>query len=454
MAAFYFTLHFTNKREKLVTFSKKKGKITQMKTNTVTPTYRAGANLYDPAKSGFARVEVLGSEDLFPNEGFEFKPGKTKLTNSYRVSEDSPFVSTIHHSINATTEEQKVMEKQMPQMIRTERLCTKAAATAIATGTEGELRPLHSQIAAEAVLKERQQQVYMKEQTRIARMKDEQLWAEIEQQEADATRAFYNRNDTSKRESQQQLAAIYQQEFALHKKRQEEQMRIEKEEADRIAKVQAAEEAAEKEKARKKKEEEKARLIEFEKLNSTMLGKKKKLQEEEREIEKRVQKEHEQQEQQQLANERRLAKIREEKNRRREKIIEIQTKRLEEMNKKVDTTLENAVSEIAAREEKQRLAEIEKREAMRKQRHDEWQQSLKLKEERLLAAKNKPKTPIQDDPDEEARQFEALTRSQNMKRLREAQKKQIEERKMREQKELEENLKTPSSCYFLKDNDW
>ena len=422
-------------------------------TATKIPTYRAGANLRDSATSGFSRVDIIGQEDLFPNEGYEFKPGRSKLTNSYRVSQDSPFAPTFHHKINDKTEEQKELERQMPQMIRTDRLCTKAAATAITTCFDGELYPLHSNIAEQAVLKERQQQIYMKEQTKLARMKDEQRWAEIEQQEADATREFYNRNDNSKREAQKRLADIYKNEFTLHKKRQEEQAAIERQEAEQRAKVQAAQEAAEREKALAKKEKERQQLLEFEKTNGTMLQRKKIRQQQEMEIEKRVQKEHDDQEAKAQARQEYLNKIKEEKNKRRERLIELQTKKLNEMQKKRDTTLENAASELQKREEEERLAEIEKRKNMVKQRHNEWQQSLKLREEKRLAEKNRPRTPIIDDGAEYEREFERLTRAEEMKRLREAQKKQIEERKAREQKELEENLK-PQSCYFLKDSEW
>ena len=421
-------------------------------TRPRVPTYRAGANLHDTATSGFSRVDIIGQEDLFPNEGYEFKPGRSKLTNSYRVSEDSPFAPTFRHKINDKTEEQKVLEQQMPQMIKTDRLCTKAAATAIRTCIDGELMPLHSSIAEQAVLKERQQQIYMNEQRKLAQMKDEARWAEIEQQEADATRAFYNRNDTSKRDAQRQLAEVYQNELTLHKRRIQEQQNIEKQEAEQRAKVQAAQEAAEKEKARQKKDEERKRLLEFEKLNGTMLQRKKQRQLAEMEIDKRVQKEHEQIEAKNQARQEYLQKIKDEKNKRREKIIQMQAKKLLEMQKKQDTTLENAVSELQKREEAERQAEIQKRKDMVKQRHDEWQESLKLREEKKLAEKNRPKTPEIIDYDEDAREFERLTRIEEMKRLRAAQKKQIEERKAREQKELEENLK-PYNSFFLKDDD-
>ena len=90
---------------------------------------------------------------------------------------------------------------------------------------------------------------------------------------------------------------------------------------------------------------------------------------------------------------------------------------------------------------------------MVKHRHIEWQESLRLREEKCFAEKNRPKTPVTYDNYEYEQEFMRVTHAEEMKRLREAQKKQIEERKAREQKELEENIKTPASCYLLKDSD-
>lgn len=412
----------------------------------------AGARKDDIATSGFSRVDILGNEDLFPNEGFEFKPGKSKLTNSYRMSEDSPFTNTVKQSMAPKSEEQKVMEEQMPNMIRSERLCTKTAANAIATGQIGELRPLHSQIAQDCVQKQLKQQLIMKEQTRAARMKDDAHWAQVEQEEAEATHAFLNRNDNSKRDQQKQLAEVYKRELRLHKQKALEQQEIEKAEAARIAKIQAEEAAAEKEKARKKKEEEKKALAEFEKTNGSLLNRKKRQQQEEAAIEAAVQKEKEQIEAQKAEREAHLQKIREEKEKRREKIFQIQSKKFLELKAKNERIINTAASELAEREEAERLAEIERKQQMRKQRNEDWQNSLKLKAQREEEKKNRPKTPIEDDKYDEERAFEEVTRREEMKRLREAQLRQIAERKAREAKEREEELK-PQSCYFLKDND-
>lgn len=402
--------------------------------------------------SGFSRVDIIGNEDLFPDEGFEFKPGKTKLTNSYKMSEDSPFTNTVKQSMAPKSEEQRVMEAQMPNMIRTERLCTKTAANAIATGNIGELRPLHSQIAKECVQKQLKQQLIMKEQTRAARMKDEAHWAQVEQAEAEATTAFLNRNDNSKREQQKQLAAVYQRELRLHKAKAQAQADLEKEEAEKLLRIQQQEEAVEKEKARKKKEEEKKALEEFERTNGTLLNRKKRQQEEEKVLMEHVQREQEQIEAQKREREEHLAKIRDEKEKRREKIFQIQSKKFLEIKAKNERIIDTAASELAAREEAMRIAEIEKRAQMKKQRNEDWKMSLRLKQQKLEEEKNRPKTPIIDDKYDEERAFEEVTRKEEMKRLRDAQLRQIAERKLREAREREEDMKL-TNCYFLKDND-
>ena len=418
---------------------------------------RAGANIRDPNGSGYARsVDILSQPDLFPNEGYEFKPNtRSKLTNSYKVSEDSPFTSTVPHKMVDKTEEQKVMEQQVPQLIRTERLCTKAAVKAIATPTDGEIRPLHSQIVDQAVFKEREQQRAMNEQIRIARMKDEAKWADDEQREAEATRAFYNRNDNSRRLQQEALRNVYKNEIALHKKRQQDQLALEKKEAEKNAKIQAAEEAKEREIACKKKEEERKRVEEFEKTNGTMLNRKRLRQQQEMEIDRRVQKEHEEIEAKQQAREAVVRKAKEEKNRIRERIIQQQAQRLLEMQKKQDTTLENAVSEITMREEQEREAEIEKRKMLADKRNRDWQQSLKQIEAKKEAARREKMEPAFTTTDnDDFREAEEIQRREKEKRLRAAQLKQIQERKEREARERQEQLNEKADYFFLKESEW
>ena len=420
-----------------------------------TRKYRAGVNLRDPVRSGFARVDILSQEDLFPDQGYEFKNGKTKITNSYKVSTDSPFTTNVPHKIADKTEEEKIIEKQMPDLIRTERLCTIAEAKAIAAPVDGELRPLHSKIVAQAVYKERQQQMTMNEQRRIAKMKDDAKWVDAETREAEATCEFYKTNGSDKRAKQQRLAEIYKKEIALHKKHEQDRLALEKEEAERDAKIQAEAEQREKEALRKKKEEERKRVTEFEKLNTSLLNRKKLRMQQEHEIDLRVQKEKEQQEAQQAARAEYLQKIKDEKNRLRERNIMRQAKILQEMQKKEDTTLENAQSEIALREEQERQAEVEKRRQMMIRRNMDWKKSLKARETKDAdERRRKMESPFSDDGSEDYRAAEAISRKENERKIRAAQARQIQERKAREAKERQQELSEGANYYFLKDNEW
>ena len=414
---------------------------------------RAGAKLNDIAQSGFARVEVLNQQDLFPNEGFEFIPGKTKLTNSYKVSEDSPFTTQFHHSMAPATEEQQVIDKSMPQMIKTERLCTRAAAIAISTGTDGELRPLHSEIAREAVLKERQAQVQLKEKLRIARMKDEAHWAEIEQQEADATTAFLNRNDNAKRTAQRNLANVYMNELTLHKKREQQQLAEERAEAERNAAIQAEEDRKLAEKLKAKREKDRARNEELKILNDRLLKRKQIRREQEAKEAAIIAADAAKLEEERQAREERARTIRAEKDKRRERLITIQGKKLAEINARQNKAAEITESEYAKRQEADRIAREQAALEARRQRHDEWLESVRIREEKKREMRNRPATPTYLDPADEERDFEEKTRAEAQRRLREAQLKQIQERRAREEAERLENSK-PQSCFFLKDNEW
>lgn len=417
-------------------------------------TLRAGANRHDVAQSGFARVDLLTHEDLYPNEGYQFPPGKTKSTNSYRVSGESPFNATVVYPVVPKSEEEKVLSNQMDQMIRTESLCTKTAATAISTGKDGEVYPMHSHVAKEAVLKERKQQIMLKEQLKIAKMKDDAHWSEVEQEEAKATTAFLNSNANKKRMQQQNLASIYKRELDLHKLKEKQAEDEEKAEADKLAELQRLDDEKEQEKLRLKRIEDQKRTEEYKILNEKLLNKKKNKVAEERAAQKLLEAEHAKIDEERAERAQRDIAIREAKNNRRQRLIDMQSMKLAEIlekNRKEESETQSAFQrhlelQEQARKDKQRLA--------REQMHNDWQLSLKLKQERLLAEKNRPRTPIEPDPAEDERNMAELVRKENMKRLRDAQLRQMAERRAREERERQEELNSTSQAYFLKDNEW
>jgi len=416
---------------------------------------RAGAKKNDIANSGFARVEILGQEELFPKEGYEFPPGKSKLTNSYRMSEDSPFTTQTKHTLTQKTEEQKAIEASTNELIRTERLCTKTAALVIATGNDGEVRPIHGRIAEETVLKQRKQQLLIKEQVKIAKMKDDQHWAEVEQEEANATNSFLGKTNKSKKEQQQALAEVYKKELELHKQKAQEEAEQNRKEAERLSKIEQEENEKEKKRLELKKQKDAERVKEYKELNDKLLNRKKLKRVEEAEAEKKTQEEHTKILKQMEEREEKQRKIREEKNQRRERLIEIQTKQLSDLKSKETKQLEIAASELEKRKEEETKRKQEKDLKVREDTKKEWKQSLIDKQDKLMDKKFRPKTPPQPDLEEDARAFDAMVKSENMKKIREQQRLAAEQRKNEEKLLKEKQRNTPETCYILKDNeDW
>jgi hypothetical protein len=417
-------------------------------------TIRAGASKGDLYSSGYVRsVDIIGQEDLFPSEGYAFPPGKTKLTNSYRVSRDSPFsthlnVPLVHHS-----DEDATIERSRPSLIRLERLCTRTAAAAISSPTDGELRPLHSRIAEQAVLKERKAQLALKEDLRLARMRDEMHWADVERLEAETSKALVGEDERAKRAAEQGLAAVYNRELELHAAAKAEEARLEQEEAEKLTKEYSIAERKEREAREAKKAESRARAEESRLGNSGLLERKARERDEARAEEDRIAREHAELEEQQQQREARVKKARADKDGARERIISAQVRRLaaERAGRGEDEVTDSQV-------ERNKVAAIKKEEErvskMRQEEAQGWKEFCLQKDEKLVEDKKRRLAPEELPPDarENERQAEERMRRIGAKRLQGAQLQQIAERKAREAEEAQRN-REGSAMFFLKDED-
>jgi hypothetical protein len=128
---------------------------------------------------------VLGQEDASPDGGAAQGPVRPRFSKASQVSRDSPFSTQLDVPLVPRSDEQATVDRSREKLIGLDRRCTIAAARAIAAPADAGLRPLHSKIAQEAVLKERHAQLVLKEQLRIARMRDEVRWADVGRQEGE-----------------------------------------------------------------------------------------------------------------------------------------------------------------------------------------------------------------------------------------------------------------------------
>ena len=425
-----------------------------MRPKTAVPTYRAGTNFRDQSRSGYARVDILGQQDLFPEQGYEFPPNaRVPLqTRTYKVSEDSPFNCTQHQKMIKKSKEEKQIQKQTNSWMRTDQMCTRAAVRAIATPTPGELREINSKIAAEAVKKERDEQIRAREKIRLARMKDEAYWTGVEQREGISTKTIGETIAFRKQQSQRALADDYKQQFALHAKVKEEEKRQEQLEVQKMRQMEA--EDAEKERKRQAtlREIARERNREFQKRNEELMQRKEKRIEEDLAAEKIIQKQQE--ENTRRMEERALFEKtrREEKNRIRNNMIEKQAKELAELKARQQRSDEIAQSEIEKREEAERQRRLKRQEDMKTQRNKEWMAYQRTRDMRYMDKQDTPD--FVNDDDDAVRAADALFRRKRQAALRQEQLRQIDLRRKREKDELEESRRAPDNMFFLKDNEW
>lgn len=416
-------------------------------------THRAGMDLKDPARSAYARTYVLGQDDLFPNEGYEFKPtAKPKRTKSYKVSEDSPFNNTEDVKVVKKLKEDKVIKKNRKDIMRTELLCTRTAKKAIAAPTPGELRPINSIIAAKAIQKERDEQIKLRQKLKVAKMQDEAYWEEVEQNEGTATLKINKAIEAQRHYDQKDLADDYRRQFAEHKKIKDEEEREKVREAERIELVQREEEQKERLRKIQLRELARERNHEFQLRNDELLQRKEKRIEDDIDNEKILAKQHAEVEQRMEERER-LAKFRrDEKNRIRNELIDKQAKQLKELKEKQQRSDHIAESELTKREEARRRAEARKKKEMEKDRNREWLDYQRKKDTRLTDYVETPDFDTNDD--DTARDYDAKIRKQLTSKLQKDQFNQMMQRRQQEQQALKDSRRKKDNMFFLKDNEW
>lgn len=429
-------------------------------TRTAVPTYRAGTNMRDPTRSGFARVSVIDQQDLFPHEGYEFPADAAASikppTNSYRISEDSPFTNKFQHSSAWRAPTPDAISQCMNTMMKTERVCNMVASKAISTPSDGELRPLHSQIATEAIKKEREVQMRVREQMKIQSMKDEAYWAQLEHEQGLQTHQVHTNYKSLIKSQQKSLARDYENQFALQRKRRQEEQEQERQELEKLKQLQKEEDEKEKQRQARLKQIAEERKKEFQAKNEEILNRRKIRIEKELEEEKIIQKQHEEAEERQQLRQTWEKQRRDEKNRMRDRIIADQTKRLAEIKAKETKFQAAAESDVAKRDEERRQAEIQKRKDMTLQRNREYREFVKQKE--LAKSQKKEVVPDFTKTDEDDyRAAEEQIRAKRMKSLRLVQQEQARQRKEKERQERQDQLNeatTGDTMYFLKDSEW
>lgn len=425
------------------------------KTKAAPPTFRAGLNFHDPSRSGYARVSILDHQDLFPNQGTEFPDDRHKPpTKSYLISSTSPFTTRFEHSSAWREPVPDAISQSLNTMLKTEQVCNRVAARAIAAPTDGEIRPLHSQIAAQAVQKERETQLRVREQLRLQQMKDDDYWANVEREQGIQTRRIETMELENRRARQRELANDYQRQFELHTKRLQEEKEQDRQEAERLKQLQREEEVKEQKRQQTLRLQAEERKKEFEAKNAEILMRRQKRIEDDLEEERRIQAQYAEVQDRMAEREAKVRKAREDATARRERLIAQQSQRLAELKAKENRFLEAGESEVAKREEARRLADEERKRTMTMELKKSYNEFVQQKD--LAQAERKDTPDFTASGDEDFRKADERMRAIRMRKLRLIQQEQARERRERERREREEEQRPPvgDTMYFLKDNEW
>jgi hypothetical protein len=427
-----------------------------MRKGSPVPPYRAGTNFKDPTRSGFARVPVLNQEDLFPNEGYTFPETRPKPpTNSYRISEDSPFSVKFEHSSAWREPVSNAISQSMNTMLKTEEICNRVAVGAISAPTPGELRPLHSEIANRAVQRERAVQLKINEQIRLQTMKVDDYWTRLERDQVGQTQDVNEAAVARHRAAQRALATSYQTDIVLHSEKENALAKADIEEAKRL------------DLRNRFTDETEARTVTN--RHALALQTKKEGFEARTAVAIRKQREIEDS----LAEEERIAvaaadlsyqrdqralrekQLRDEKAVRSEKLIAAGAKAMQAAQARQVQQPEIAPSEYLERTEARRKAKDEERQEASRQRNRDYNQSVRLRDQRPT---DRVDTPDFTNSDEDAlKEADARMKLLNMNRLRSCQRRQADERRGQEEGETISRLaesRDRDTMYFLKDNAW
>jgi hypothetical protein len=417
-----------------------------------TPTWRAGANLRDDSQSGYARVHVLGQEDLFPSEGYEFPVNlEQRHTRTYKISEESPFNCTRPLKMVHKQTADQILEHNVVTGARQEYTNSKTAYRATKTPIDGELRPMNSKIVIDIVKKERAAQDLLAEELKIARMQDEAYWCDVEHDEGIATQRIGRELTANHRRRQRTLAENYHQQFADHAAALEREKQEDRLEAQKMRRMEIEDAQAEDLRQEQLRKVARQRTREFQLRNDEMLQRKERRIEDDLAKEKIVQQQNAEVAMRMEAREKAEKDKRDAKTAWRSYLIDLQAQDIIARAAKRQQTDTIAQSELQEREERDRAKREEKAAQMRRERNQEWLDTQRQRDTKMIDVKDVPDFDNRDT--DELKRVNAYWRHKRAKDLQSTHRTQMKERHDVEDEEVRERRSRPEVMYFLPDNE-
>lgn len=375
---------------------------------------------FNPYSSGFTNVDIIGNEDLFPEEGYEFIPHPpTQSTKDRYVSVDFPLNSTINTTKlptnNMPQPPEPVIDVPMPKM--------KSHRRKYIYDTTIAVRKKQMDYKTQLAEYNREMREYEKaNEANIVKIAKEAVQKEEEK----------HKNDKAN------LRANYEEQIKDHKRQikraqQEEQMEVEK-----MREAEAAQRELDRQKEEKEAMVKQTYRDEFLKRNAMLQKMKATRHEREKEEEREIARQAESLSATREARAKREEEIRLEKTKRREIVVELQAKALAQQKKKIDDFQEKAISQATLNEERERQAREDKKKNDALQREREWKMLDKERQAKTAIKTKRPFPTRIPDFDEEA--F-AREQAHNEKvYYRTMQMKQARDRKRREKQEMENDI--------------
>ena len=371
--------------------------------------------------SGYTNVDIIGNEDLFPYEGYEFIPHEPRQSTRDRyVSVDFPLNTSINtikvKPKNPIQPPKPFVDKPFPKV-----------------------KSHRAKMIYETTINVRKKQIDYNQQYREYQRELREEEKENEMEQIQLAQKAIEDQEKLRYGEKQKLRENYEEQFKLHAAQKEKERELERQEVLAMKKRQQEQAKEDELKEQKKREIQKQIKDDFIKRNEMLQQMKATKHEREKEEERRIAKQAEDDDK--IHEQRRIREeeIRMEKTRRREMVVEMQAKELAKQKKKIDDFQEKAESQASINEERERQRIENERKKAAEDRHRDW---LRLRQENQMKNRRLVKRTFPsriDDFDEEKYNQEQQRRQAIAYKT--CQMSQAIARRKREQEEIENDIK-------------
>lgn len=379
-----------------------------------------------PIHTGYMNVDIIGNEDLFPDEGYEFPPSKMHHSNRNAMTSTLfPLNSTINQEATLTVSKKIHNVPEPPKPFVDEPM----------RGVKSH----RSRYIYNSTIKTRAAQIKYNQELKEYRMNVGDPDMEIEEEQRRLAIEAERRNEEALLQRKKELAETYNEQLAAVKRRQEKEREEQRKYEAHLAEMEKQARLEDEEKAKKQAQIREERRLEFQRKNEEIKMNKLTKHQREKEEEKRLQQEaaelDEKREARKLEDERRRLEM----TRIRAGVVDRQAKALLAAQAKTEHNDAVAESEYAKRQLAEEEAKARKKREMAAERASD--SAILMKEKELRKKQFAKKAFPTKRPEQDVDAYEAEQRQHTRSMYRTMQEQQAKERAARERREAEEDRK-------------